>query len=32
MTKVGMASRTYGFKRVDTMSRKWNVKAIIRGV
>ena len=27
-----MASKAYGFKRVDTMLRKWNAKAIKKGV
>jgi len=32
LTKVGVASRAYGFKRMDTMLRKWNAKTIKRGV
>ena len=31
-TKVRVASKAYGFKRVDTMLRKWNAKAIKKGV
>jgi len=32
LTKVGVTNKEYGFKRIDTLLRKWNAKAIKRGV
>ena len=32
MTKVGVTNKEYGFKRIDTLLRKWNAKAIKKGV
>jgi len=28
LTKVEVANKEYGFKRIDTLLRKWNAKAI----